>query len=57
MDQQKNSIRRKAGQADSRSASTMNSTDAASPLDVKGVDLDVTTLEIVALIREGRERA
>ena len=28
-----------------------------SPLDVEGVDLDVTTREIVDLIREGRERA
>jgi hypothetical protein len=27
-----------------------------SPLDVEGVDLDVNTAEIVALIREGRER-
>ena len=29
---------------------------AGSPLDVEGVDLDVTTDEIVNLIREGRER-
>jgi hypothetical protein len=29
---------------------------ADSPLDVKGVDIDVDTAEIVALIREGRER-
>ena len=29
---------------------------AGSPLDVEGVDLDVTTDEIVSLIREGRER-
>ena len=28
----------------------------ASPLDVKGVDLGVSSREIVALIREGRER-
>ena len=28
----------------------------ASPLDVEGVDLGVTTDEIVAIIREGRER-
>ena len=28
----------------------------ASPLDVEGVDLDVDTAEIVAWIREGRER-
>jgi hypothetical protein len=28
----------------------------ASPLDVKGVDLGVTTDEIVSMIREGRER-
>ena len=28
-----------------------------SPLDVEGVDLDVTTDEIVDLIREGRERS
>lgn len=28
-----------------------------SPLDVEGVDLNVSTSEIVALIREGRERA
>ena len=27
-----------------------------SPLDVEGVDLNVSTSEIVALIREGRER-
>ena len=27
-----------------------------SPLDVEGVDLDVTTDEIVTMIREGRER-
>ena len=30
---------------------------ARSPLDVEGVDLDVTTDEIVNLIREGRERS
>ena len=29
---------------------------AGSPLDVEGVDLDVTTDEIVSLIREGHER-
>ena len=29
---------------------------SASPLDVEGVDLGVTTDEIVAIIREGRER-
>ena len=28
----------------------------ASPLDVEGVDLGVTTDEIVSMIREGRER-
>lgn len=28
----------------------------ASPLDVEGVDLGVTTDEIVAIVREGRER-
>ena len=28
----------------------------ASPLDVEGVDLGVTTDEIVAIIREGRQR-
>ena len=28
----------------------------SSPLDVEGVDLGVTTDEIVAMIREGRER-
>ena len=28
----------------------------ASPLDVEGVDLGVTTDEIVSIIREGRER-
>ena len=28
----------------------------ASPLDIEGVDIDVDTAEIVALIREGRER-
>ena len=28
----------------------------ASPLDVEGVDLGVTTEEIVSMIREGRER-
>lgn len=28
----------------------------ASPLDIEGVDIDVDTVEIVALIREGRER-
>jgi hypothetical protein len=27
-----------------------------SPLDIEGVDIDVDTVEIVALIREGRER-
>jgi hypothetical protein len=28
----------------------------SSPLDIEGVDIDVDTVEIVALIREGRER-
>jgi hypothetical protein len=28
----------------------------ASPLNIQGVDIDVDTVEIVALIREGRER-
>ena len=32
-------------------------TNAASPLDVAGVDLYVTTEEIVAFVREGRDRA
>ena len=31
--------------------------DARSPLDVEGVDLDLTTDEIVNLVREGRERS
>jgi hypothetical protein len=29
---------------------------ANSPLDVEGIDLDITTDEIVAFVREGRER-
>ena len=32
------------------------SSPASSPLDVEGVDLGVTTDEIVAVVREGRER-
>jgi len=30
--------------------------DARSPLDVKGIDLRLTTEEVVSLVRKGRER-
>ncbi len=45
-------IRRKDGQ----SFVLQPESSEASPLDVEGVDLDVTTDEIVNMIREGRER-
>ena len=38
------------------SKSGRNKDKKASPLDVKGVDLGVTTDQIVNMIREGRER-
>ena len=45
-------IRRKDG----RVFVIKSATPAESPLDVAGVTLDVTTDEIVAYVREGRER-
>jgi hypothetical protein len=45
-------IRRKDGQ----SFVLQPESSGVSPLDVEGVDLDVTTDEIVNMIREGRER-
>ena len=45
-------IRRKDG----RSFVVQPESSGASPLDVEGVDLGVTTNEIVNMIREGRER-
>ena len=45
-------IRRKDG----RSFVVQPESSGASPLDVEGVDLGVTTDEIVNMIREGRER-
>ena len=45
-------IRRKDG----RVFLIKSTTPAESPLDVAGVTLDVTTDEIVAYVREGRER-
>ena len=46
------SIRRKDG----RSYVVQPAPAARSPLDVAGVDLDLTTDEVVNLVREGRER-
>jgi hypothetical protein len=45
-------IRRRDGQSFVLQPESSN----ASPLDVEGVDLGVTTDEIVSMIREGRER-
>ena len=45
-------IRRKDGQ----SFVLQPETSGASPLDVEGVDLGVSSAEIVEIIREGRER-
>ncbi len=45
-------IRRRDGQTFVLQPESSN----ASPLDVEGVDLGVTTDEIVSMIREGRER-
>lgn len=45
-------IRRRSGQ----SFVVQPDTPGTSPLDVEGVDLGVTTDEIVATVREGRER-
>lgn len=41
---------------DGRSFVLQPESSEASPLDVEGVDLGVTTNEIVSMIREGRER-
>lgn len=41
---------------DGRSNVVQPAPDARSPLDVEGVDLNLTTYEIVTLVREGRER-
>ena len=41
---------------DGRSFVLQPESSEASPLDVEGVDLGVTTDEIVSMIREGRER-
>ena len=45
-------IRRKDG----RSFVLQPDSSGTSPLDVEGVDLGVTTAEIVEMVREGRER-
>ena len=45
-------IRRKDG----RSFVLQPESSGTSPLDVEGVDLGVTTAEIVEMVREGRER-
>ncbi len=45
-------IRRKDG----RAFVLQPESSAVSPLDVEGVDIGVTSAEIVAMIREGRER-
>ena len=41
---------------DGRSFILQPESSEASPIDVEGVDLGVTTNEIVSMIREGRER-
>lgn len=46
-------IKRKDGQIFIVSPETR----VGSPLDVAGLDLDITTAEIVQIVREGRERA
>ena len=45
-------IRRKDG----RSFIIQPESSAASPFDVQGVDLGISTAEVVSLVREGRER-
>jgi hypothetical protein len=36
---------------------TLSRKSRASPLDIKGVPLDVSTLDLIAAVREGRERS